>query len=65
MKPEIKVAIVLDDYKVKNKEYWWIKSLKTQPEIEKYYELVKEEVGPSVSKNTSIFVRHYKLKETK
>jgi hypothetical protein len=65
MKKEIKIALVIDDYKLKNKEEWWAKSLKTQPHIEKNYDFVKEEIGPGITKNTINLYRHYKLKAGK
>ena len=63
MKQEIKIALVLDDYKVKNKAEWWVKSLKNTPNITKNYDLIKEEAGPSVTKNTTTFFRYYRLKK--
>ena len=62
MKQEIKIALVLDDYKVKNKAEWWVKSLKNTPNITKNYDLIKEEAGPSVTKKTTTFFRYYRLK---
>lgn len=62
MKKELKIAMVLDDYKLKNKADWWIKSLAKKPEIEKHYELVREELGPGVTANTVTCFRFYKLR---
>lgn len=62
MKEEIKIALMLDDYKVKNKDDWWNKSLKTRPEIEQDYYLDREESGPGITKDTTVFFRFYKLK---
>jgi hypothetical protein len=65
MKAEIKVAMVLDDYKVKNKEEWWKRSLAQQPMIEKNYDFVREESGPGITKDTTNFYRFYRLKKGK
>lgn len=64
MKKEIKVAMVIDDYKLKNREEWWKKSLAHQPHIEKNYDLVREEIGAGVTPNTVSCYRFYKLKES-
>lgn len=64
-KNEIKIALVLDDYKVKNKEDWWKRALKEAPHIEKNYDFVREESGPGLTKNTTILYRYFKLKEKK
>jgi hypothetical protein len=62
-KEEIKIALILDDYKVPNKEHWWKKALKKAPHIERDYELVREEAGAGISKNTTNFYRFYRLKK--
>lgn len=55
--------MVIDDYKLKNKEDWWKKSLARQPQIEKNYDLVREEIAAGVTVNTVTCFRFYKLKE--
>lgn len=65
IKDEIKIAMVLDDYKIKNKEEWWKKSLAKKPEIEENYDLVKEEIGAGITKNTTTCYRYYRLKTAK
>lgn len=62
---EIKVAMAIDDYKLSNKEVWWKKCLDRKPEIERDYELIREETGPGVSKDTTMLYRFYKLKGSK
>ena len=62
MKPEIKIGMAIDDYKLKNKEHWWRKCLKKLPEVERHYEFVKEEMGAGVTANTLMCYRFYKLK---
>lgn len=61
-KEEIRIAMVLDDYKIPNKEDWWRKCLKKVPHLERDYEFVREEPGPGISKDTTNFYRHYRLK---
>ena len=63
MKPELKIGMALDDYKLKNKEEWWRKCLKKVPEIEKHYAFDREEIGAGVTANTVMCFRFYKLKE--
>lgn len=62
LKQQIKIALVMDDYKVKNKDDFWRAALKKRPEIERDYEFVSEEMGPGITKDTSISYRTYKLK---
>jgi hypothetical protein len=62
VKQELKIAMVIDDYKLKNKADWWVKSLAQKPEIEKNYDLVREEIGAGVTANTLTCYRFYKLK---
>ena len=59
---ELKIAMVLDDYKIPNKEEWWRKCLNKKPEIERDYEFVREEAGPGITKNTTNFYRYYRRK---
>ncbi len=65
MKKEIMIGMALDDYKLKNKEEWWRRSLARKPEIERDYDFVREEVGAGVTPNTVMVYRFYKLKENK
>jgi len=64
-KEEMKIALVLDDYKVPNKDDWWKKSLKSAPQIERDYDFVREESGQGITKDTTIFYCFYKLKDSK
>lgn len=60
---EVKIGLALDDYKLKNKDEWWVKCLKKIPsELLEPYELIKEETGNGVTKNTVMVYRYYKLK---
>lgn len=61
-KEEIKIALVMDDYKLKNKEDWWQKCLAQRPDIEQGYDFVREELHPGVSKDTTTAIRFYKKK---
>ncbi len=62
MKKELKIALVMDDYKLKNKEDWWARGMKSVPELEKHYNFVREETHPGVTKNTITLIRYFKLK---
>ena len=63
-KPEVKMAMVIDDYKLKNKEDWWAKALNQIPgELLSQYELDREETGQGITKDTTILYRYYRLKE--
>lgn len=62
MKPEIKVGMAIDDYKLKNKDEWWIKCLEKIPEVVEYYDFVREEIGAGITKNTVMCYRFYKLR---
>lgn len=59
---EIKIALVIDNYKLPDKEYWWREALKKQPEIEQNYEFVREEIGRGPFKDTTNLFRFYKPK---
>lgn len=63
MKPELKVCMAIDDYKLKNKEDWWRKCMAKLPEIERHYDFVREEVGAGVTANTLMCYRFFKLKQ--
>jgi len=62
-KKEIKICLVMDDYKLKNKDDYWIKALKTQPIILRDYEFVREKITAGITKDTVICIRYFKLKE--
>lgn len=62
-KNEIKIALVIDDYKVPGKDTWWKMALKKKPEIERDYEFVREESGPGITNGTTNFYRYYRLKK--
>jgi len=53
----------MDDYKLKNKDDYWIKALKTQPIILRDYEFVREKITAGITKDTVICIRYFKLKE--
>jgi len=60
---EVKIAMAIDDYKLKNKAEWWVKCMKEIPaNLIEPYELFKEEVGNGVTKNTVMVYRWYRLK---
>lgn len=61
-KDEIKIALVMDDYKVKNKEDLWRRSLATRPDIERDYVFDREEMHPGLTKNTTTSIRYFKKK---
>lgn len=60
---EIKIALVMDDYKVKNREELWAKALKQQPQILRDYNYDREEMGAGITPNTTISYRYFKLKK--
>jgi hypothetical protein len=62
MNKEIKIGMVLDDYKLSNKEFWWKKCLALRPEIERDYEFDREEIGAGLTPNTTNIYRYYRLK---
>jgi hypothetical protein len=62
MEKEMSIAMILDDYKLKNKDDWWAKCMSKRPDIERDYEFVREEILPGITKNTVSVIRHYKLK---
>lgn len=59
---EMKIALVIDSYKLPKKDAIWAKALRRKPEIERNYEFVKEDVGPGLTPNTTIVYRWYRLK---
>lgn len=63
MVKELKVAMVIDDYKLKNKDDWWRKCLVKIPEVEKNYDFVREEIGAGITAKTVNCYRFFKLKE--
>lgn len=62
-KKELKIGMAIDDYKLPNKEKWWNQCLTMRPEIERDYDLVREESGKGISPKTTMLYRYYKLKE--
>lgn len=62
MKPEIKVGMVIDDYKLKDVDKYWIECLKKYPDIEGHYRLIKEESFPGLTDGTTTLIRVYTLK---
>lgn len=63
-KNEIKLALVMDDYKVKNREDLWVRALNTQPNIRDNYHFVKEEMIPGVSPKTTTSIRWFEPNES-
>jgi len=64
LKKEVKIAIVIDDYKLERKNFWCNVCLQQLPkDLMDHYEFVKDEIGPGVSKDTTIILKVYKLKE--
>jgi hypothetical protein len=64
-KPELKIALVMDDYKLKNKEEWWSRGIgHLSKEFERLYRLDREEIGPGITINTVTLIRFYKLRYT-
>lgn len=55
--------MALDDYKLPDKEAWWKVALEKAPNIDRDYDLVREEKKPGLSPGTSMLYRYYKLKE--
>lgn len=62
MKKEIKLALVLDNHKLKHKESLWKEALANVPNLE-MYEFVKEKKKPGPYANTTSLIRYFKLKE--
>ena len=62
MKPELKIGMAIDDYKLPNKEEWWVRCLKKLPEVQKNYDFVEETVDAGITKNTLMCYRIYRLK---
>ena len=62
-KKEVKFAMVIDDYKLPDKEVWWGKSLGSIPksQLDKY-EFDREEITKGLTPDTSIVYRYYKLR---
>ena len=65
MKEIIKIGMLISDYKLSNKDVWWEKALTQRPEIERDYDLVREEIGEGLTIGTTSLYRYYKLKEKK
>lgn len=64
-KDEMKIALVMDDYKLKNKEDWWAKALDSNPELRDNYIMVKEEILSGITSDTTTIIRHFKRKGLK
>ena len=70
MENEIKIAIVIDNYKLSKLEEWWNKCMKKKRFLELYpnmdkYELKKTEQKRGPLENVTSVIRTYKLKEVK
>lgn len=63
MKRELKIALVMDDYKLPDKDKWWKRALDKTPEIRDNYDLVKEEQCRGLSPDTTIVTGFFKLRE--
>ena len=63
LEPEMKIALVLDNYKLSNKADYWAKAMKETPWIEENYNLDRETTGMGITAGTMICYRYYKLKE--
>jgi hypothetical protein len=64
-KPEVKIGMVLDDYKLNNRNEWWVRGVGQLPaEFVRLYEFAREEIGPGVTNNTVSVFRWYKLRGT-
>lgn len=62
-KPEIKLGMVIDDYKLNNREEYWFQSFSKIPvEFFALYKLDREETGPGITDKTTSLFRFYKLK---
>jgi hypothetical protein len=61
-KETLKIALVIDDYKLPNKDQLWKDSLDKAPNIEKEYQLDKEEIKLGPTPTTLSIIRYYKLK---
>lgn len=63
MQEKVKIALVMDNYKINAKEFWWERGLKTRPEIKKDYVLEREEIFKDVPfTGVTTITRYYKLK---
>ncbi|WP_448510942.1 hypothetical protein [Immundisolibacter sp.] len=63
LEPEMKIALVLDNYKWPNRADYWAKGMKETPWVEECYVLDRETTGMGITAGTMISYRHYKLKE--
>ena len=63
LEKEMKIALVLDNYKLPNKVDYWIKAMKETPWVEECYTLDRETTGMGITAGTMISYRHYKLKD--
>lgn len=61
MKKELKLGLVMDDYKLGFRETLWAEALKKVPNIEKY-KFVREEIKAGPGKNVSSSFRYFELK---
>lgn len=61
-KKELKIAMVIDDYKMPNKDTWWTRGIGKLPDDFKNYEFDREEIHPGITVNTMTIIRYYKLK---
>jgi hypothetical protein len=62
-KPEVKIALVMDDYKLANKNDWWERGIGKLPaEFDKLYRFDREQIGPGITDKTVTVFRWFKLR---
>lgn len=62
LEEEIKIALVIDSYKIKHKSKLWSDAMMQKPDIEKYYKLDREKTKKGPMSGCLTLHRVYKLK---
>lgn len=62
VKTELKIGMVIDNYKIPKLEWWWEQALKKLPNVEKLYVLDRQESHP-FTKDTTSYFRYYRIKD--
>jgi hypothetical protein len=61
-KAEVKIGMVMDNYKLKNKDDWWNRGVGQLPEeFTRIYKFDREEISAGITQDTITICRWYKL----